>query len=73
MANDPFSEFDKEQLKVETFKHLLCDCTLLDETRKAAMSEPIKPHHLISEPKKTRQILTAKFKDLDLQERDLIE
>ena len=73
VANDPFSECDKEQLKVETFEHLLCDCHLLDETRKAAMSEPVKPHHLVSEPEKTRQILVAKFKDLDLQEHDLIE
>ena len=37
------------------------------------MSEPVKPHHLVSEPEKTRQILAAKFKDLDLQEHDLIE
>ena len=42
-------------------------------TRKAAMSEPVKPHHLVSEPEKTRQIRSAKFKDLDLQEHDLIE
>ena len=52
-------ECDKEQPKVET--------------RKAAMSEPVKPHHLVSEPEKTRQIRAAKFKDLDLQEQDLIE
>ncbi len=37
------------------------------------MSEPIKPHHLVFETEKTRQILAAKFKDLDLQEHDLIE
>ena len=37
------------------------------------MSEPVKPHHLVSEPKKTMVILVAKFKDLDLQEHDLIE
>ena len=67
------NECDKDQPKVETFEHLLCDCHLLDETRKAAMSEPVKPHHLASEPKKTRQILAAKFKDLDLQKQDLIE
>ena len=73
VATDPFSECDKDQPKVETFEHLLCDCHLLDETRKAAMSEPVKPHHLVSEPEKTRQIRAAKFKDLDLQEHDLIE
>ena len=37
------------------------------------MPEPVKPHHLVSEPEKTRQILAAKFKGLDLQEHDLIE
>ena len=37
------------------------------------MSAPVKPHHLVSEPKKTRQIRAAKLKDLDLQEHDLIE
>ena len=37
------------------------------------MSEPVKPHHFVSEPEKTRQIRAAKFKDLDLQEYDLIE
>ena len=71
VATDPFSECNKEQPKVETFEHLLCDCPLLDETRKAAMSEPVKPHHLVSEPERTRQILAAKLKDLDLQEHDL--
>ena len=37
------------------------------------MSEPVKPHQLVSEPEKTRQILAAKLKDFDLQEDDLIE
>ena len=37
------------------------------------MSAPVKPHHLVSKPEKTRQIRAAKFKDLDLQEQDLIE
>ena len=56
VANDPFGECDKEQPKVETFEQLLCECPLLDEARKAAMSETVKPHHLVSEPEKTRQI-----------------
>ena len=38
VATDPFNECDKEQSKVETFKHLLCDCLLLDQARKASMS-----------------------------------
>ena len=37
------------------------------------MSEPLKPHHLVSKLEKTRQILVAKFKDFDLQEHDFIE
>ena len=73
VANDPFSECNKEHPKVETFEHLLCDCALLDETRKAAMSEPVKPHHLVSEPEKARQMLAANFKDLNPQEHDLLE
>ena len=41
--------------------------------QKAFMSESVKPHHLLSEPETPRKILTTKFKDLDLQEHDLIE
>ena len=41
--------------------------------QKAFMSEPVKQHHFLFEPKKTRQILAAKFKDLDMQEHDLIK
>ena len=41
VATDPFNECDKDQPKVETFEHLLCDCHLLNETRKVAMSAPV--------------------------------
>ena len=61
VAEDPYCECGEE----ESIIHVLCDCPILESTRRSVMQEPVMPHHLVTEPEKSRQILAVRFKDLN--------
>jgi len=50
----------------ESIEHVLCECPLLEATRRKVMQELVKPHHLVTEPEKSRQILATRFEGLKL-------
>lgn len=62
VEDDPFCICGEE----ESIEHVLCECPLLEATRRKVMQEPVKPHHLVTEPEKSRQILATRFEGLKL-------
>ena len=61
--DDPYCDCREE----ETIQHILCDCPLLEMTRRSIMQEPVTLHHLVTEPDKCRRLLTTKIEELKLK------
>ena len=70
VADDPYCECNEGE---ESTIHVLVHCSKLDSIRRSIMQEPVTPHHLVSEPEKSRQILATRFKDLNYSKHDSIE
>ena len=70
VADDPYCECEEGE---ESTIHVLMHCPKLDSIRRSIMQEPVTPHHLVSDPEKSRRILAARFKDLNYDKHDSIE
>ena len=49
---------------VENIEHVLCECPILDRTRRSMFGEPVKLSHMVTNPERCRVFLSHRFKGL---------
>ena len=68
IADDPFCTCGE----IENIEHLLCHCPILDSIRRSVFGEPVKMSHMVTEPEKSRVVLSHRFKGLKLPSKEHI-